>query len=1715
MADGKLDLPDYLLSSKTVVDQHPSIKDEAWEGTGEEKSLMGLPDESKDQATSESSIPLSPQWLYAKPVDSKTLTTGMSGEIRAPNPLPHGNITDPNLKDSWRLDGSQDKRDWRKTAPDVEISRRWREEERETGLLGRRERRKGADAISSRDISDNRALSSADRWHDPSNRNSGHESRRDSKWSSRWGPEDKERDSRTEKRTDAEKEDTQTDRQSFVSANRTVSERDNDARDKWRPRHRMEVHVVGSAAYRSAPGFAPDRGRVEGSNVRFAPGRGRSTINGSLQIGKPPSLSVIGSVPVDKLSGSSATSTYCYPRGKLLDIYRKKKTLPSFDAVPDEMDHVSPITLVGAVEPLAFVAPDAEERVVLGDIWKGKIRGSGVSQNSFRDKNVTSNDNYTGFGDMNFSEEKLSPSVNTEEFVESLKKATVNNSSCGDGAGALDTSDPEAVIAKERGAFKEGEGTFMTGTSDVVISDGLISSVIKKHDISNLEEIGGFNNSANELKFSKNQQVEEFILSKHSKGEDIEPSTSFHVGNQLPDESSSLFDFTSVQQTSNSGQLHLKSNDEAHIVMPPEDLNLFYLDPQGVIQGPYMGVDIITWFEQGYFGTDLPVRLSDAPAGSPFLELGEVMPQLNIKSGSAASTNLVTALQLSDAVAGSLEESVASPVPGPDFKGSAVVNNQQLVSTGLEATSSVHFQSRVSNHGYHSELQILDDQSFQNLAAQDEEIVFPGRPGSSSANHSRKSAADINSSFSSPASHYSITNEVSDTSMSRHQEDDKLHPFGLLMSELRDSSLLRRPQSSNMTSSIGDQGQYMDSLLEKDATFVNHSSLGTMVGQPSFAEACFEDQRTNTVLKPNIPRGSSDAHHLFQREQELNAFDLGEHLMSQKLQKEQLQPKNLLSLHPFSHTTELGIEQIPGFALSQSKNMNMQQSVHHPIADMEQLLELQFQEQRNLELQQQRHLEIQQQRHLEIQQQRQHELQQQRLLELQQQRYLELQQQRHLELQQQRRLELQQQRNLELQQQRHLELQQQRHLELQQQHRLLQQQQQQLLLEQLLQHQMSESGYGKLKVDPMRENLLDPVQLRMHILHELQQNSHTRHIDPSLEQIIQAKIGQSALQGQPADLLDLMSQVKHGNMLPSEQQLHFQQESLQAQQLSMGLRQQFGMEGERHIPGPWTIDEAGQFARNPSGQHQAHSAGFGVSDLYQQQQRHSQHEEQFGRHNWNHALQERHQRGFYEPSSMTLDRSMSHPSAVNPGMNLENINAHAQGPDFPERHLYMHSSSQLGSFSSSIPSHSQQVSDEFFASHPDMTESHSYGSNGMLENSWIERQMQQLNLKAERQRQESEVNMTYADSSMWASAGGDDEHPKRLLMDLRQNLGIKSMQSSEVDYQHHTSSSKTRESFWPISEPQNSNLSFNHLPDQEVGVNSSFMEGRQNSNSSAQFKHSGNTLLLRSNSGASIEQSFLSGTIEHSSSIGKSATDKELSEHEGPKVKRHGSKGTSRSVSEIKDDLVEQAENALDGGELPLHAHSRHSSLSTAGGNGGLYRYEIGLEKSLGEISNDRLPAIYPKGHDNDLNKRPPVSRAASFHDVLPQPTSGSFVKQKSSTTTLSSDEGKRECVSNPVESHVSETQASGKKDLRFRRTSSCSDAAVSETSFIDMLKKPVPLESDPSNGVGLESSDGGAPAGRSGKRKGKKGRQIDPALLGFKVSSNRIMMGEIQRLED
>lgn len=64
----------------------------------------------------------------------------------------------------------------------------------------------------------------------------------------------------------------------------------------------------------------------------------------------------------------------------------------------------------------------------------------------------------------------------------------------------------------------------------------------------------------------------------------------------------------------------------------PEDLSLYYKDPQGQIQGPFSGSDLIGWFEAGYFGIDLQVRLASALPDSPFSLLGDVMPHLRAKA---------------------------------------------------------------------------------------------------------------------------------------------------------------------------------------------------------------------------------------------------------------------------------------------------------------------------------------------------------------------------------------------------------------------------------------------------------------------------------------------------------------------------------------------------------------------------------------------------------------------------------------------------------------------------------------------------------------------------------------------------------------------------------------------------------------------------------------------------------------------------------------------------------------------------------------------------------------------------------------------------------------------------------------------------------------------------------------------------------------------------
>ncbi|CAL1413604.1 unnamed protein product [Linum trigynum] len=867
MAGRKFDLPDVdLPSSKPPADHSLNPRVEALGGSDEDKVLGGLQFDSKDQMVIDSSIPLSPQWLYTKPSESKM-------DVRSPSSLSLGAANDPGQKDSWRLDGPEDKKDWRRIASENETSRRWREEERETGLLGaRRDRRKVADRradIIAREPTENRpVLPSSERRHDGGNRTAaGHEApRRDNnKWSSRWGPEDKDKEIRVEKKQDLEKDkekdDTpQSDNQASTGNIRIAEREASDSRDKWRPRHRMEVHSSSPSSYRAAPGFGPERARVEGSNTGFAVGRGRSSAAGrSLPIGASPPTASYNS---ESIIGKPAilTASFCYPRGKLLDIYRRQKLDPSFSSMPAEMEESSQTSEVTCTEPLAFVTPYGEELAVLADIWKGKVTSSEVAYNSSR----------TGRSNKNSS-------AGLDEYSSEGKCDIQNCLLIKDSALGHENHNNDVLLLLEQD--KDGNRQEVEGRE---AADSLMADTLR-------DENGINTASSFELKNHVNvHQHNEFV-------EDRQPI--------LPDDPKSLFSLPSSEK-------NLGSNGEQSSI-PLEELYFCYIDPHGNTQGPFLGADIIMWFEEGYFGTDLPVRLADAVEGTPFQNLGEVLPQLQYKEPYSQS---FMEQQPSDMANGISEASLST-----------------MENEGQSLTEST--RTRISDTDNSSKQPPPDEQSFHDLSVQDEEIVFPGRPGSAGI-PLLPSSGSLRVPVTVSNSHPSLANEFTNPGLPKQNDTTTLHPFGLFWSELESSHA--RPPATNDVQRTASFAALSDPAPEKWSNSYRQDSLPS----PNL----LHDSIVNNRRLPHF-------------EQEHNQVDLAEQLISRQIQQQQsmLSPHALLNESLMQH----GPTQNRG-------HHHHQQLMGHSNPDVEHLLALQMQQQRQHQLQQQQQ---QQQQQLQLQQQ--------------------------------------------------------------------------------------------------------------------------------------------------------------------------------------------------------------------------------------------------------------------------------------------------------------------------------------------------------------------------------------------------------------------------------------------------------------------------------------------------------------------------------------------------------------------------------------------------------------------------------------------------------------------------------------------------------------------------------------------------------------------------
>ncbi|KAJ4836101.1 hypothetical protein Tsubulata_004202 [Turnera subulata] len=610
---------------------------------------------SKDAQGSDSSIPLSPQWLLPKPGDNKPgLGAGDAHSGPHPPVKVSGNgeeMHDPKKKDAFRpsslLEMGAGRRD------------RWRDEERETQSSARKDRWRDGD----KELSDTRRTdrwtensstrhyearrAPSDRWTDTGSRETNYDQRRESKWNTRWGPDDREQEGVRDKWTESGRDgDVPLDKGLAHLSSQGKDERESDHYRPWRSnasqgRGRGEPsHHQSPISSKQVPTFSHGRGRGENSPT-FSLGRGRlNNSSGSFinSTSHPPQS--VGFV-LDK--GESGPLRYS--RTKLLDVYRRTD-LKSCSKVLDGFVPVPSLTQEEPLEPLALCAPSPEETTTLKGIDKGEIVTSGAPQ--------TSKDGSLGRNSVDFAQTrraKLGGRDDASVSLDGLKDERAENSRSYGNYGEGPSHDRQME-------YHGSNSTVESMLDHKTYPDNKSKSEVGREDTgpyrkSEVEEAP----ASGELAFQGNNSVlpstpwraPSLEEQRHSVSRDWKERSS-DVRSRAPDISWTQSQKELDYQRESNMVSQLRSKDDPifkrqpSVVLdreqeakklsqsPPENLVLYYKDPQGEIQGPFSGSDIIGWFEAGYFGIDLQVRLVNAPHDSPFSLLGDVMPHLRAKA---------------------------------------------------------------------------------------------------------------------------------------------------------------------------------------------------------------------------------------------------------------------------------------------------------------------------------------------------------------------------------------------------------------------------------------------------------------------------------------------------------------------------------------------------------------------------------------------------------------------------------------------------------------------------------------------------------------------------------------------------------------------------------------------------------------------------------------------------------------------------------------------------------------------------------------------------------------------------------------------------------------------------------------------------------------------------------------------------------------------------
>ncbi|KAK8623345.1 hypothetical protein V6N13_118231 [Hibiscus sabdariffa] len=605
---------------------------------------------SKDVQGSDNAVPLSPQWLLSKPGESK-LGIGTMESQPAPYPAQRGRPEV--MKRLGNGEGMHDtpKKDvFRPSLLDMETGRRdcWRDEERDTHSSVRKDHWRDGD----KELSDTRRMdrwadnmpskqfgearrAPTERWSDSGNRDSNNDQKRESKWNTRWGPDDKNNEKSQDKWADSRRDsDMLLDKGLSHLSSQGKDVREGDHYRPWRStssqsRGRGEPpHHQTLTPGKQAPTFSYGRGRGESPHPStYSGGHGRGSFggnSGSSITAHHQSLGIIS----DKLDiDHGQPSPLRYGRKKMLDLYMRTD-MRGYQKLVEELVSVPSLSQNEPLEPLALCAPSTDEMLVLRGIDKGDITSSGAPQ--------MPKDGPVGRNSTEFTHSRRNKIGSREDLTTAVDDSKEESSDIPNSSysqlekykGYPDTRFKSEAV-ENKGFYKRGEevpidrepslqvtNTVNPGTMWRASSFGEQSPAVK----SNWTEIPNDARSrSSDMSWSQerkdviNQRESNVMNSSFSRDESHWHSSEDPILKRQP-----------------SGVLERES--EPRKLPAPEDLILHYKDPQGEIQGPFSGIDIIGWFEAGYFGIDLEVRLASAQKDSPFSLLGDLMPHLRAKA---------------------------------------------------------------------------------------------------------------------------------------------------------------------------------------------------------------------------------------------------------------------------------------------------------------------------------------------------------------------------------------------------------------------------------------------------------------------------------------------------------------------------------------------------------------------------------------------------------------------------------------------------------------------------------------------------------------------------------------------------------------------------------------------------------------------------------------------------------------------------------------------------------------------------------------------------------------------------------------------------------------------------------------------------------------------------------------------------------------------------